>query len=116
MIEPTDDRRQYRTDKDLNIAGFDIPKGFEFDGMTIPWWLRSFVGGEYRPRVLEAVMIHDWLYTHKLVERSQADWIFYRVLKKNGVTFSYLFFLAVRVFGRKYFLPDHQRASKNRTS
>ena len=87
----------YQTSRDLSISGFVIPKGFAFNGMTIPWFLRAFVGGEYRPRLIEGVVLHDYLYTVKKTTRKQADEIFYELIKDANCAI--LFYWAVRLFG-----------------
>ena len=99
MIEPNDAKDKYRTTRDLHISGFLIPKGFEFDGMSAPFALRSFVGGPYRPRCVEAVILHDYLYETKKTTRALADKMFYKLLKFEGVKCARLFYWAVRLFG-----------------
>ena len=99
MIEPTANRRLYQTSRSSVILGFEIPKGFVFDGMSVPWFLRSFFGGPYRPRTVEAVLLHDWLYGTGRLGRKEADLIFYRHLVREGVRCAFIFYLAVRLFG-----------------
>ena len=99
MIEPTKAKDMYQTTKVMHIEGFKIPQGFPFDGMSAPWALRSFVGGPYRPRMVEAVILHDFLYLTKRVKRKEADLIFKKMLKDGGVKGYYLFYIAVRAFG-----------------
>ena len=99
MIELSEAGDKYKTTKAIILCGYDIPKGFEFDGMSAPWVFRSLVGGPYRPRCLKAVLLHDWLYHSKQCSRKLADRLFYRMLRDAKVKFGFVLYTAVRLFG-----------------
>lgn len=101
MIDLVEAKDKYKTTKELTLSGFRIPEGFAFDGMSAPWVLRSFVGGPYRPKTVEAVILHDYLYSTGLVDRKKADMIFHNMLKKEDVNCAIIFYWAVRLFGSK---------------
>lgn len=80
---------------------FCIPKGYVTDFASVPWFLQWFV-----PRTgvwTLAAVLHDWLITHGipegLVSSRDADGIFRRVLREEGVGFirRWLMWAAVRV-------------------
>lgn len=99
MIWVNEAKDKYVTKCDIIVAGTLIPEGFEFDGMSAPWLLRSFVGGPYRPKTVEAVLLHDFMYQKKQRTRLEADKLFLKLLRNDKVKCAYLFFLGVRAFG-----------------
>lgn len=103
MIWLNKSKSKYVTKCKMSISGYDIPEGFEFDGMSAPWVLRSFVGGPYRPATVEAVLLHDYLYKKKFMTRKKTDKLFYRMLKQEGVNCAWLFYIAVRLFGWSHY-------------
>ena len=42
----------------------DIPKGFIFDGASIPWFAKSSVSGSFDPQYIGPALIHDYLYKY----------------------------------------------------
>jgi hypothetical protein len=91
----------FNIEMDDCVYDLEIKEGFEFDGATVPrvfWWIAGYPF--QAPRVTAAVM-HDWLYTTHVVERSVADKLFYLAMRELGCTkhcadMDYLF---VRLFG-----------------
>jgi len=80
---------------------FTVPIGYVTDFATVPWFLQWFV-----PRAgvwTLAAVLHDWLITHGiplgLVSSRDADGIFRRVLREEGVdpVRQWLMWAAVRV-------------------
>lgn len=80
---------------------FLVPIGYVTDFATVPWFLQWFV-----PRTgvwTLAAVLHDWLITHGipmgLVSSRDADGIFRRVLREEGVdpVRQWLMWAAVRV-------------------
>lgn len=80
-----------------------IPAGFETDLASIPKFLQSITPNDSK-RILEAAIVHDWLYVHGDVARHLADAVLLegmRVLgsswlQRNGA------WLAVRLFGHAH--------------
>jgi hypothetical protein len=76
-----------------------VPRGFDFDLMSIPQPLQSFM-----PKVdvyNAACVIHDWLYSLQPYKRSECDKIFKRALADCGVGVfkRNMIYSFVRVFG-----------------
>lgn len=63
-----------------------VPKGFIFDGASIPRAAWSVLGyTPFHPQVILAALVHDWLYLNHQCSRAEADLIFKILLLKNGV-------------------------------
>ena len=76
-----------------------VPKGFDFDLMSIPQPIQSIM-----PKVdvyNAACMIHDWLYSLQPFKRSECDAVFKRALEDCGVGFfkRNMIYTFVRMFG-----------------
>jgi hypothetical protein len=85
--------------KGVTILGHYIPKGFEFDGASVPrilWWLFPPAG-----RYMVAALLHDYLLKQNTVSRAFADAMFLLVMKLLGVTLwrRAIMYGAVRIFG-----------------
>ena len=87
---------------------FDIPAGYRFDLASVPkglWWLIA----PFELSTL-APLIHDYIYEHKgrfrgkHLTRREADRVFLRIMKHEGVgrTRRTLAYWAVRAFGWIY--------------
>lgn len=89
----------------INGIPFEVPQGFKTDLASIPrplWSLYSPAKSEY----MTASIIHDYLYTcEDGLSRADADAVFYRVLRYQGVSQyqAYKFYLGVRLFGRRHY-------------
>lgn len=85
------------------IAGHLIPKGFVFDGASIPRVLWSLLGGPFHPRVIDASCVHDKLYSEKKLPRGACDRVFRNVLKENEHKCTTLMYWGVKLFGGLYY-------------
>ena len=108
-------RNTFRLKEDLiyrlsNGKYIVIPKGFVYDGASIPSILTNIlpaVGYKYD----RASCLHDWLYTaintHNY-SRKECDKLFYEAMLSDKVNknLAKLIYLAVRVFGAKYYGGD----------
>jgi hypothetical protein len=94
----------YTTPQDLHIV---IPKGFEFDGASIPralWPIATPSGSLFL-----ASIIHDWGYQHGYViledgervpkGRWYFDDLFHEMAKARGAAIGHAAWAAVRLFG-----------------
>ncbi len=83
---------------------FTIPKGFVTDGASIPkcvWWL---VGSPFTGKYRMSCILHDWLYTNHMYDRSVSDVIWIEALKEDnvGVIKRWALYIMVRIFGSFY--------------
>lgn len=91
-------KKPYKNIKDLNVYIWDeetgqaytftIPKGYEFDGASIPCMFWRIVGANTDNRFMIAAMIHDFCCeNHKVVgnNRYLSTMIFNNLLKVGGV-------------------------------
>lgn len=77
-----------------------IPLHYEFDLQSVPRILRSVVQKTDR-RLWYPSLIHDFLYEYRIGKRSDADWLFYELMRENNVSFikARLAYYAVRLGG-----------------
>ena len=94
----------YRTSNGMDIV---VPKGFVYDGASIPIVLTSLlpkIGFKYD----RASCLHDWLYsatnTHNY-SRKECDDLFYESMRKDKVSWvlAKVMYYAVRLFGSKHY-------------
>ena len=84
-----------------------IPKGFVYDGASIPSILTNILP-RFGYKYDRASCLHDWLYaainTHNY-NRKECDEVFYEAMLSDKVNknLAKLIYLAVRVFGSKYY-------------
>ncbi len=79
-----------------------VNEGFIFDGGSSPSWSWSFLSlHPLSEGVIQAALIHDYLYSSKIVSRKEADDIFFAILKDQSIENhkSLVMWIAVRVFG-----------------
>ena len=115
--------RKWEVMEDWSYPGFHIPKGFIFDGASIPrplWWFLSPVG-----LLLIPGLIHDWGYKHNLsggrkanisnrktcrAWRKHWDILFRQIIKEvTGTTIiPWIAWAAVRIGGWKAW-NEHRR-------
>ena len=85
-VEGTDYYHTYEEYR-ITILGKEIviPKGFVFDGASIPaaFWISFYT--PYHPRVIAAALVHDFLYYSHLATKEEADKIFGAILGAKGV-------------------------------
>jgi hypothetical protein len=94
--------------EDYTQAGITVPRGFIYDGASIPRFCWSLIGLGRFGDILGAATVHDWLYVHSgyVVEgyypKSKADRIFYDLMLLSDISKlqSKLAYWAVCLFGR----------------
>lgn len=65
----------------------EVPAGFETDFASVPRWPVVFtLLGE---RIYAAAVLHDWLYRTGQVSRREADALFYRAMRAEGIARPY---------------------------
>lgn len=105
-------RNTFRLKEDLiyklsNGIVMVIPKGFVYDGASIPSILTNILP-RFGYKYDRASCLHDWLYaainTHNY-NRKECDEVFYEAMLSDKVNknLAKLMYLAVRVFGSKYY-------------
>ena len=96
----------FQLSKDYSEDGIEIAKGFIWNGISVPWWLRWLIRSTDKTK--EAGMVHDMAYgAGNGVARKVADKIFLRKLLEDGVSSvkAKAMYYGVRVFGFLYFKP-----------
>jgi len=82
---------------------FVIPRGFEFDGASIPRMFRSSVASPLDPETARAGLAHDYIYRTQPHgwTRAEADLMFLCFLLEDGLPVNRALkaYLAVRLFG-----------------
>ncbi len=78
-----------------------IPRGFIWNGGSIPDIAKSFVGGSMEDNHRRAYLIHDYLYQTKIFSRKKSDNALYEALKECGVGYfsRQTIYWAVRIGG-----------------
>lgn len=111
-LKPRPKEEKYELTRDysqtLHGVNVTVPKGFIYDGATIPpvFWLTTFT--PFNPMVMGPALIHDWLYYNHQVARRTADKILRDLLALNGVPDAKCtgMFQAVRLAGEYYWDND----------
>lgn len=87
------------------IRGFTIPRGYVWDGTSIPGLIRPLMGEPYEGPHRDAGLLHDYLYETMSVPRAQADELFYRELLADGDSkvAAYLKWAAVRTAAASHY-------------
>lgn len=70
---------------DYQGAMIVVPKYFSYDGASIPSFGWQAIYTPFDPIVMLPALVHDWLYTNHQIQRDQADKLFRKLLKDNGV-------------------------------
>ena len=80
---------------------YNIPKGFIWDGASIPKGFRWLIGKPFSKEFSEASLIHDWNYTTHKFSRLEADELLYEYLIHNKTPKwkAQIMLSAVRQFG-----------------
>lgn len=83
------------------IRGFVVPRGFVWDGCSIPPSVRWMIGDPYDGPQRDAGLLHDYLYETWAVSRSTADTLFLRQLLQDRASQAKAITMwsAVRLFG-----------------
>ena len=109
----------YGWDKDGVSHELVVPRGFRYDGASVPRALWSLIGLRPDGLVRAAALLHDWIYRHggrlppgsyRRDDGEGGDWtreatdrLFARVMRESGVSKlkRRLAYLGVRVGGRR---------------
>lgn len=90
---------------DDGVVSVTVPKFTQTDFASIPDLFKWYVNNDDW-RIIRPAIVHDWLYkTHQtaggFISRSQADILFYSMLRKEGMSFfkARLMWLGVRAGG-----------------
>lgn len=95
---------RFRVGPDEHRVAITVPRGFRYDGASIPpaGWHLTFT--PFNPMVMLPALVHDYLYGMPLyqVDRATADSLMYHMLRENGVDriTAEIMYRAVRVGGR----------------
>lgn len=108
---PLNDHGEWILIEDYELDGFKIPKGFIFDGASIPrimWSIMNFTPIGYH---MPAALVHDYLYRNVGIAqrydkpyyytKPDADKEFHRILRELGIRSwqASLCYSAVKIFG-----------------
>jgi len=65
-----------------------IPRGYVFDGASIPRWAWSIVGYPFEPDLIQAACVHDWYceQSTSYFDRTIGDSVFLKLLSDAGVS------------------------------
>ena len=82
-----------------------VPKGFDFNGASIPRFFWRIIGHPYMPDFQRGALLHDFIYRspgHIDIKRKLADRLFMEILREDGVSKikSLTMYNAVRTFGK----------------
>lgn len=94
--------------QELNGISVTVPRGFVYDGATIPpvFWITAYT--PFNPMVMGPALIHDWIYYNHQVDRRTADKMLRDLLAINGVSEAKRMgmYQAVRLAGEYYWEND----------
>lgn len=86
-VTPIPEKDLYRLNKSVMVEGYLIPRGFEWDGASIPRFLWRVVASPFQPKLMAPSMVHDYLYTYPQgLKRKEVDKLFKKLLIHNGVS------------------------------
>lgn len=108
-------RRRLLADYRVEINGvrYTIPKGFEWDGASVPRLFWSSFGHPFDDIHMEPGMWHDAAYSGLFpgVTRDMADDIYYAWIRGLGQSFikAKLEYRAIRWFGESHWTPGEER-------
>lgn len=106
-VDLAPDYRYRRLTRDVTIRYGDgefeyitVPRGFVWDGASVPWLFRRVVtqhGGRHQA----AALLHDYLYSTGLYPREVADELFRRAMAYNGTSAAIVWpvYIGVRLGG-----------------
>tara|TARA_R100001591_G_scaffold99929_1_gene106285 strand:+ start:1212 stop:1790 length:579 start_codon:yes stop_codon:yes gene_type:complete len=89
-----------------------IPRGFQWDGASIPKWAQFIIGKPMGKYAL-AALLHDWLYQSLILGKSkkgrlEADELFYTVMEQLDISWwrRKAMYRAVRIGGKKPYFKN----------
>jgi len=109
ILKPVPQENKYILVQDYLVEfddiSFSIPKGFIFDGASIPVYARAISYSPFHPDVMASAIVHDYLYVYCPVDKKTADRVFYDRLLLNGVKKhkAKMMYQAVKMFGKGSF-------------
>lgn len=83
---PVPNDNKYRLNRDFTFGDFTIPKGYKWDGATIPRIFWSVIGSPFQPKFMRASLIHDYLYNSPEHSGKCIDSLFKQILIADGVS------------------------------
>lgn len=91
-----------------------VPSGFLFDGASIPKSAWTVMGlHPFSSEIIRAGLVHDYLYSVKVIGRKDADDVLHRILKYEDQLSSckiFLIYSAVRVAGSEFYDNKQQKS------
>jgi hypothetical protein len=108
-------------DDSVSVGGLiiPIPKGFKFDGASIPKAFWQLIGTPFDPDFIDAARTHDYCFLTRCVGFKMANIQFYEDLKHAGVSAwkRQAMYQAVNsMFGRRYYRKDDVEGLKHLAS
>jgi len=83
-IRPTKVPRTWQLINSFTYGEITVPRGFLFDGASVPVGLRwIFPHGGAK---MAAALVHDYCYRTACVSRKEADKLFHDLMLENGVS------------------------------
>jgi len=81
-----------------------VPAPFSSDGASIPWFLKTFVGGNFDGPYRNAAIIHDYFCVHRTVDWEDVHLVFYKGMRAAGVSArkAWVMYQAVHKFGPRW--------------
>ena len=114
IVQPVPGTKKYRLMVEYRIIVLGqliiIPKGFMFDGASIPRYLWGLMYSPFHPYVVLAALVHDWLYFNHQCSQKWSDLIFKEILKDgpaNRIKIR-MMYRAVRMAGAKSYCWDRK--------
>ena len=104
-VEPVPERGTYKLLESVIIEGVKIPKGFEWNGASIPNVAQPLVGSPFDSDLMAPSLTHDYCYQTGCIPRAEADKLFRKLLIHNGVSKqrAKLMYKAVVYFGGSHY-------------
>jgi Protein of unknown function (DUF1353) len=87
---------------ETTVGTLSVRCGADSDGASIPPVINAIPGfNKFEGDTLPAALAHDMLYATELCTRAEADWVFYILLRANGVSWwrARTYYRMVRIFG-----------------
>lgn len=79
-------RKEYITLVKINRLGVEIPAGFVFDGVSVPWFVMWVFTHNELKEGIEASCVHDWMCAHKdIYRRREATSALIKLWKNAGL-------------------------------
>lgn len=87
---------------------FVVPRGFRTDLVSVPAFARGWIGRWEASA--PAAVLHDYFYVTHIIERGEADYLFWEALRASGVRpfKAWVMFRAVRWFGGRGWIRDYE--------